>query len=65
MSLEISFSYVSLRRGFWNFLLRGLGVSDFAFLANDQNHEKIVFFDYFLKRAITLFRVCRRNKSGF
>ena len=45
MSLEISFSCVSLRLGFLNFWPRGLGVSDFCFLANgfDQNHDKIVY----------------------
>ena len=42
--LEISFSCVSLRLGFSYFWPRGLGVSDFYFLANgfDQNHDKIV-----------------------
>ena len=45
MGLEISFSCVSLRLGFSNFWLRGLGVSDFCFLAHgfDQNHDKIVY----------------------
>ena len=45
MSLEISFSCVSLRLGFLNFWPRGLRVSDFCFLANgfDQNHDKIVY----------------------
>ena len=48
MSLEISFSCVSLRLGFSNFWPRGLGVGirDFCILANgfDQNHDKIVYF---------------------
>ena len=41
ISLEISFSCVSLRLEFSNFWPRGLGVSDFCFLANgfDQNHN--------------------------
>ena len=46
MSLEISFSCVSLRLGFSNFWPRGLGVSaDFCFLTNgfDQNNHKIVY----------------------
>ena len=45
MSLEISFSCVSLHLGFSNFWLRGLRVLDFCFLANgfDQNHDKIVY----------------------
>ena len=45
MSLEISFSCVSLRLGFSNFWPRGLRVSDFCCLANgfDQNHDKIVY----------------------
>ena len=48
MSLEISFSCVSLRLGFSNFWPRGLGVSEsriFVFLANgfDQHHDKIVY----------------------
>ena len=46
ISLEISFSCVSLRLGLSNFWPRGLGVSDFCvFLANgfDQNHDKIVY----------------------
>ena len=46
MSLEISFSCVSLHLGLSNFWPRGLGVSDFCFfLANgfDQNHDKIVY----------------------
>ena len=34
MSLEISFSCISLRLGFLNFWPRGLGVSDFYLLAN-------------------------------
>ena len=46
MSIEISFSCVSLLLGFLNFWAPGLGVSDFCFLANgfDQNHDKIVYF---------------------
>ena len=44
MSLEISFSCVSLRLGFSNFWPRGLGVSDFCFFGQrDQNHDKIVY----------------------
>ena len=45
MSLEISFSFASLRLRFSNFWSRGLGVPDFCFLANglDQNHDKIVY----------------------
>ena len=45
MSLEISFSCVSLRLRFSNFWLQGLGVSDFCLLVNsfDQNHDKIVY----------------------
>ena len=41
MNREISFSGVSLRLGVSNFWPRGLGVSDFCFLANDfnQNHD--------------------------
>ena len=35
MSLEISFSCVSLRLGFSNFWPRGLGVLDFCLLAKD------------------------------
>ena len=49
MSLEISFSCVSLRLGVSNFRPRGrsLGVSDFVFLADgiDQIHEKSCLFD--------------------
>ena len=50
MSLEISFSYVSLRLGFSNFWPLGIGVSDFCFLANgfNQSHDKIV---YLIKNA--------------
>ena len=45
MSLEISFSRVSLRLGYSNFWPRGLGDSDFCFLFNgfDQSHDKIVY----------------------
>ena len=47
MSLEISFSCscVSLRLGFSNFWPRGLGVSDFCFLAKGfvKNTDKIVY----------------------
>ena len=41
MSLEISFSCVSLRLAFSNFWPRGLGFSDFCVLANgfDQNNK--------------------------
>ena len=43
MSLEISFSCVSMFLGFSNFW-REVSESDFCFLANgfDQNHNKIV-----------------------
>ena len=44
MSLEISFTCISLRLGLSNSVwLRGLGVSDFCFLTNGfyQNHDKI------------------------
>ena len=47
MSLEISFSCVSLRLGFSNVWPRGLGVSDFCLLAAksfDQNHDKLKLF---------------------
>ena len=43
MSLEISFSCISLRLGFPNFWPRGLGVSDFYLIGFDQNHDKIVY----------------------
>ena len=54
MSLEISFSCVSLRLGFSNFWLRGLG---FCFMANgfDQNHEKIVYL--IKKGTVAVFRI--------
>ena len=59
MSLEISFSCVCLRLGFSNFWLRGLGVSDFVFLANgfDQNPDKTCLFN--LIRTIAVFRRTR------
>ena len=46
MSLEISYSCVSLPLGFSNFWPPGLGVSNFCFLANgfDQNSDKSVYF---------------------
>ena len=45
MSLEISFSCVSLRLEFSNFWPRGLRVSDFCLLANglDHSHDKTVY----------------------
>ena len=46
MSLEISFSCVSLRLGFSNFLAaRSRSLGFLFFLANgfDQNHDKIVY----------------------
>ena len=45
MSLEISFSCVSLRLEFSNFWPRGLAVSDFCLLTDDfdQNYDKIVY----------------------
>ena len=46
MSLEISFSCVSLRLGFSNLFSREVSESRiFVFLANgfDQNHDKIVY----------------------
>ena len=41
MSLEISFSCVSLCRGFSNFWLRGLGVSDFVFWPTIKTTRKL------------------------
>ena len=51
MSLEISFSCVSLRLGFSNFRPRGLGVSDFFFWSTVSIKTMIKLPVYLIKNV--------------
>ena len=64
MSLEISFSCVTLHLGF-KFLVSRSQSLRFCFLANgfDQKHDKLVYL--IRKRTMAVFQITRRNKSGF